>query len=134
MLAANGAIWADGLFWLGLSILLAHELDAVRAREWRLLFVLRRMPEELARDAFVLVHVPLVGVLLWLFAHAVPEVRLTSQAALDVFLIAHAGIHYRLAGHALYGFQSRASRSLIFGGAVVGMVHLVMLAALAMQG
>ncbi len=134
MLAANGALWADGLFWLGLSILLAHELDAVRAREWRLLFVLRRMPEELARDAFVLVHVPLVAVLFWLFALAPPAVRLTSQAALDIFLIAHAGIHYRLAGHVLYDFESRASRSLIFGGAAVGMVHLLLLAALRLQG
>ncbi len=134
MLTASGAMWADGLFWLGLSILLAHELDAVRAREWRLLFVLRRMPEEIAREAFVLVHVPLVAVLLWLFAHAAPAVRLTSQAALDAFMIAHAAIHYRLAGHVLYDFASRASRSLIFGGALVGALHLLMLAVLAMQG
>ena len=34
---------ADLVFILGVSALLAHELDAVDKREWRLLFVLRRM-------------------------------------------------------------------------------------------
>lgn len=59
----------DLLFSLGLSLLLAHELDAMRAAEWRLLSVLRSLPDARGRDAFILAHVPLMAVLIWLAAH-----------------------------------------------------------------
>lgn len=119
--------WASALFWLGFSLLLAHELDAVRAREWRLLFVLRRMPETRAQDAFVVAHVPLVAALLWLLTSPSPEVRLYSQIASDLFLIVHAGLHWRLRKHPLYDFHSGISRALIFGAAAVGAAHLSIL-------
>ena len=44
------------LVLLGFALLGSHELDAVTQSEWRLLFVLRDLPEALARDVFV-VHV-----------------------------------------------------------------------------
>ncbi|MEO1019618.1 MAG: DUF6713 family protein, partial [Pseudomonadota bacterium] len=58
----------DALFFLGFSILLAHELDAVRGSEWRLLPLLKRLPETQARDLFIVLHVPLVALLIWLAA------------------------------------------------------------------
>jgi hypothetical protein len=122
--------WANALFLLGISLVLAHELDAMRAREWRLLFVLRRMPEEHARKAFVLVHVPLVAGLIWLCTHPALEVRLASQIAFNLFLIVHAGLHWRLSGHALYDFHNKVSRGLIVGAALVGALHLSVIAAL----
>lgn len=119
---------ANAVFWLGVAVMLAHELDTVSAREWRLLYVLRHMPEARARDTFVLAHIPLVASLLWLCTHPMLDVRIGSQIAFDLFLIVHAGLHRRLAGHALYAFHSRLSRALITSAAVVGAVHLVMLA------
>ena len=65
------------LFQLGFSTLLAHELDAITQAEWRLLFVLRRFPDLLARNLFVMLHVPIVAVLLWLTQHPSEVVRRT---------------------------------------------------------
>lgn len=66
---------AAALFFLVVAGFIAHELDAVHRHEWRLLFVLRGMPDEAARRAFVLLHVPLFAVLLWLIAHPDAAVR-----------------------------------------------------------
>jgi hypothetical protein len=46
-------------FLLGFCFLLAHEMDAVRLREWKMLPVLSGMGEEAGYRAFVLLHVPL---------------------------------------------------------------------------
>ena len=47
----------DSVFYLAFVLLLAHEVDAVLCREWRLLFVLRRLPEVWGRSLFVVLHV-----------------------------------------------------------------------------
>lgn len=117
----------DLLFYLGLGMLLGHEMDAVHKHEWRLLFFLRAMPDERARDIFVLAHVPLVVALLWLIGHPSGDVRLWTVVALDAFLIVHAGMHWRLSDHPKYEFNTPVSRLLIYGAAVVGAVHLFLL-------
>ncbi len=117
----------DLAFYLALSTLLAHELDAVHKREWRLLFVLRKMPDEPARRAFVLVHVPAVAVLLWLAAYPDAAVRFWTRAGLDAFMVVHAGLHWRLSGHPKYEFGTAHSRLLIYGAAALALLHLAVL-------
>ncbi len=118
---------AGFVFYLAFSTLLAHELDAVHKREWRLLFVLRGLPEEPARRAFVLAHVPLIALLLWLAAHPDEAVRFWTPVGLDLFMVVHAGLHRRLEGHPEYGFTSVPSRLLIYGAAGLALVHLGLL-------
>lgn len=48
----------DLAFYMVLALFIAHELDAVRAHEWRLLPLLQSLPERAAYPAFVLMHVP----------------------------------------------------------------------------
>jgi hypothetical protein len=117
----------DFLFYSALAGLLAHELDAVHKREWRLLFTLRGMPSDRARRAFVLLHVPLLAALLWLAAHPDAGVRFWTMLGLDVFMVVHAGLHWRLADHPYYEFDSPHSRLLIFGTAGLAAVHLLLL-------
>lgn len=118
---------ADLLFYLGLAVLLAHEMDAVHKHEWRLMFILRAMPDERARDLFVLAHVPVVVILLWLIGHPAEPVRLGTMVAMDLFLVVHAGLHWRLSEHPKYEFNTPLSRLLIYGAAVVGAAHLALL-------
>ena len=120
---------ADLVFYLAVSTFLAHEMDAVHKREWRLLFVLRRMSERTARRAFVFAHAPLGALLLWLAAHPDASVRLWTAAGFDVFLVLHAGLHWRLAGRPENGFVTTPSWVLIYGAAVLGALHLVVLRA-----
>ena len=118
---------AAALFFLVVAGFIAHELDAVHKREWRLLFVLRGMPDEAARRAFVLLHVPLFAVLLWLIAHPDAAVRYGTMLGVDAFLVVHAVLHWRLSGHPKYQFHARHSRLLIFGTAVLAAVHALVL-------
>ena len=120
-------VLADALFCLGFSLLLTHELDAVRAREWRLLPVLRHLPDAHGRDAFILVHVPLVALLIWLAAYSSAEMRLWFQVAADGFFIVHVALHRALASHPDYDFHGAISRGLILGAGVTGAVHLALL-------
>ncbi|MEM7488946.1 MAG: DUF6713 family protein, partial [Pseudomonadota bacterium] len=75
--------------------LLVHEVDAVRCREWRLLYVLRTMDEDRARKAFILLHWPLSLLIL------APFVLRGAGAAwlatgIAVFAVVHLVLHLRL--------------------------------------
>ena len=117
----------DLLFYLAFSALLAHELDAVHKHEWRLLYVLRTMPDENARRAFVLLHVPVVALLLWLVAFNNETAQFWMMSALDLFMVVHAGLHWRLSSHPKYEFRTAHSRLLIYGAAALALVHLALL-------
>jgi hypothetical protein len=116
----------DLLFYLAFAGLLSHELDAVHKHEWRLLFVLRNMPDEQARDAFILIHVPALVLLLWLLNHSDIAVRTPAMLALDGFMVIHAGLHWRLSSNPKYEFNAPISRLLIFGTAVIALIHLAL--------
>ena len=115
------------VFYLAFSILLAHELDAVHKREWRILYVLHSMSDEPAHRAFVLLHVPLVAFLLWLIAYPNEAVHFGTVLSLDLFMIIHAGLHWRLSNHPKYEFNTAHSRLLIYGAAVLAFLHLMLL-------
>jgi hypothetical protein len=112
------------LFSLAFAGLLTHELDAMHKHEWRLLFVLRSMPDPAARQGFVLMHIPLVAGLLWLLTHANETVRARTMTVLDLFMIVHAGLHWRLTHHPNYEFHPWHSRFLIHGTAAAALAHL----------
>lgn len=117
---------ADLVFVLGVSALMAHEMDAVDKREWRLLFVLRRMSDEQAHRWFVSLHVPLfVGVLVLVAASESPIIT-ALEFAVDAFLVIHLGLHERVHAKGEVAFRSRFSRSFIWAGAALGVLHAAM--------
>ncbi len=122
------------LFYLGLSTLIAHELDAMTQSEWRLLYGLRRLSEPAAASTFVALHVPLMAGILWLTTHELESVRGRSRLALSIFLVVHAGLHQRLSDHPAYTFTSPLSVSLIYGAGLLGLAYLVCVAILRRSG
>lgn len=116
----------NALFLLGFGFLASHELDAVTQSEWRLLYVLRGLPEELAETAFVALHVPLFALIVGLCHHPQQSLREYSRLALAAFLVIHVGLHLRLSGHPLYSFHDGLSQTLIFGGGVCGLLYLLL--------
>jgi hypothetical protein len=114
----------DLLFYLGFALLVCHELDAVAQAEWRLLPVLKNMGDEQAYRAFVVLHVPLFAILMWLTASRSRRIRLTTQLVIDVFMLAHAGLHLLFVNNDQYHFHSALSETLIFGAGAVGFIHL----------
>ncbi|MGD1898418.1 MAG: DUF6713 family protein [Phormidesmis sp.] len=115
------------LYYLGFSLLIAHEIDAAIQREWKLLYIFRRLPEQSAIPYFVALHVPLFTLLLYLTNHDSNDIQQSSRLAIALFLIIHAALHKRLEPHALYKFHSPLSKGLIYGGGLVGFAYCMLM-------
>lgn len=44
------------ILWINLSLLILHELDAVRTKEWKMMFFLKSMQESVAEKFFIAAH------------------------------------------------------------------------------
>src|SRR5687767_5612505 len=58
---------SDVFFYLLLSSFVAHEMDAVRCKEWRLLFGFRNLQEKTAETLFIWAHIPLAFFIIFLY-------------------------------------------------------------------
>ncbi len=54
-----------GYFYLAVTFLLLHEMDAVRCREWRIFPGLSLLKDNTGYGVFMLAHVPLYLLLVW---------------------------------------------------------------------
>ncbi|NNL66557.1 MAG: hypothetical protein HKP30_09965 [Myxococcales bacterium] len=112
-------------YYLGIAFLFTHELDAMTHAEWRLLFVLRDLPEGTASPWFVALHVPAFFFILWLSQHGRARVRDGTRFAVAAFLVIHAVLHAGLSSAPDYGFHGALSQVLIAGAAVFGSAYLL---------
>ena len=112
------------VFFLGLGTLFTHELDAISSYEWRLLPILRSLPDQMGMTIFVLIHIPLFAVIVALVASSDSHTRSLSRIVLGGFLILHATLHLWFSSDPNYGFISSISNWLIFGGAGFGAIYL----------
>jgi len=110
---------ADLIFLCGLTCLIIHELDAIKQAEWRFFFAPFPVSDETAYRIFTALHAPLL-VYFWNLGAA------WFQAAVDVFLIIHAALHWALRNHRYIQFNNGFSRVWIYGGAVFGLLHLLL--------
>ena len=79
-------------FLVGFCFLLAHEMNAIRCREWRILPVLNRMGEEAGYLAFTALHVPPYALLLWgLLGDG--EANRGLIVGLNIFFVVHMFLH-----------------------------------------
>lgn len=118
--------WSHALFYVGLALLVCHELDAVARHEWRLLPILNELSDDTGYAAFVALHVPILAALFWLAGHRSDTIRYRSQVTIDLFLLVHAGLHFLLSSQAHYEFSGVVSNTLIYSGSAVGLAHLVL--------
>lgn len=114
------------VYYLGLTALFVHEMDAVMAAEWRLLYVLRTLPEATAYTAFLLLHLPMFFLFLWLSHHGNARLRDGFRLLVCGFLVVHAGLHARLADAPLNGFDGVISNALIAGAGLFGAGYLLL--------
>jgi hypothetical protein len=84
------------------------------------------VPEERARLWFVLLHVPLFAVLLWVCWHPDVAIRSGARLALAIFCVIHAGLHARLSSDAKYTFHAAHSKALIYGCAAAGALYTLL--------
>lgn len=108
------------LFLAVVGFLFVHELDAIRQREWRFFFAPAPVSDEIAYRIFTALHAPLFVVVLWYLN------SLTFQVGVDSFAVVHGLLHFGLRDHPLIEFDGRFSRFWIFGGSLLGVLHLAL--------
>jgi hypothetical protein len=109
------------LFIINISWIIVHELDAIQQHEWRFFFMRIPISDQFAYQIFTALHIPLLVFMLWNINAQ------WFQVGLDLFLIGHAGVHLLLRHHPLIQFNQFFSRIWIFGGAILGAIHLILL-------
>ena len=111
-------------FILGFCFLLVHEMDAIRAKEWKIFPVLSKMGDDAGYVAFTALHVPIYAALLW----GICGNEDTSRGLIlgsDLFFIAHVFLHLIFYNHPENRFKSVFSYALIFGAGLFGATDLV---------
>ncbi|MDH5257022.1 MAG: hypothetical protein OEX07_03410 [Gammaproteobacteria bacterium] len=114
------------IFYIGMSTLFTHELDALINHEWRLLPFIGLLSDEYGEMAFIFIHIPLFAILIALVASSNDKVRTRSRVGISVFLVIHGLLHVLFMGNVSYEFASTLSNVLIFGGAIFGAVFLLL--------
>lgn len=114
------------IFYTGMGVLFTHELDAIQKHEWRVLPLTSWLPEEYGFMVFLFFHIPLFAVLIALAASDNEKIRLNSRLGICIFLVIHALLHILFMGSKLYEFVTLSSNILIFGGALLGTIYLLL--------
>lgn len=102
-----------------------HELDAVKRHEWRILPLMRALPERLGEQVFIWCHVPLFALLLW---GGEGDSGVATRVGLAVFAIVHVGLHILFRRHPAYEFNNPSSWGLILLTGLLGGIYLCMIA------
>lgn len=114
------------LFLFIFSLLLIHEMDAVRTKEWRMFIILKDMKDETAHRVFTIIHLPLY--LCALYALSIGgTASYVLKIIIDAFLIGHAALHYAFRNHSGNGFESGFSKTIIYGAATLAVLHFCLL-------
>lgn len=112
------------LFFLGLSLLVTHELDAIRRHEWRIFPLTAGMPERAGYSIFTAAHIPLFLLLFWGLSSS-EAVRAPLMSGLSAFSIVHVLLHLLVLSHPLNQFSSPFSWLLIGGAGLCGALDLL---------
>ena len=107
---------------VAVSLLAVHEMDAMTHAEWRLLPVLSGMDNDVGREAFVLLHVPLYVGVFWALFFA--SWKTMAARIFSVAIIGHAMAHFLLSGHQLYTFSAPIETLTVYGAAIAGLIYL----------
>lgn len=110
-------------FYAGLSLLLTHEMDAMRHHEWRILPLTAHLPSDTGYLVFTALHLPLY---FWLFLALGSEgpTRERLITGLNIFFVIHVVLHLLFLRHPLNQFRSLFSWALIAGGGLCGAIDL----------
>ena len=110
------------LFYIGLSFLTVHELDAMRCREWRIFSGLSLLSKKLGQTIFVFAHIPLF---FFVFYQLAVQPIDNFVKAFDIFMIVHIGLHLLLLKHKNNEFKDWISWTIIIGVGLFGLADLL---------
>ncbi|MBK7304424.1 MAG: hypothetical protein IPN15_00685 [Saprospiraceae bacterium] len=111
------------LFYLGLSLLTMHEMDAIRCREWRIFPGLSMLSDKLGHIIFVFAHIPLFFFIFWQLTHS-QDIEAFIKG-FNIFMIVHLGLHILFLKHKNNEFKDWISWTIIIGAGLCGLLDLI---------
>ncbi len=112
------------LFFIGLSCILTHEMDAIKSCEWRIFPLIARLDEKTGYIVFTALHVPLYLLLFWSL-YGENGLNLSLVRGLDIFFVIHLFLHVLFLRHPKNQFKEAFSWAVIVGAGVAGSLDLV---------
>ena len=110
-------------FYLGLTFIIIHEMDAIRCKEWRIFPGLSLLDDKLGFKIFMAAHIPLFFFFfLGLIGSSNNEVLIFG---FNIFLIIHFGLHILSLKHKKNEFKDWISWTIITGAGLCGVLDLV---------
>lgn len=117
----SAAAVEHALFVAGVCLLLGHQMDAIRLREWRVLPLADRLDDAVAGPGFIAANVLISAAMLWaVFLRDPAGPDRAVVLALDAFFVLHLGKHLWLLRRPDNPFRSAFSWTLIGGAALCG--------------
>ena len=115
------------LFIFMISLLLLHEMDAIRTKEWKMFFILKDMPDEKAYKIFTLSHFPLYFSTFMVMVHGGHSATNILYLIFDIFLIGHSIIHFCFRKKSNNKFSSLFSKAIIYSLGILAILHLLLM-------
>ena len=109
------------LFWLGFATFSAHAMDSMTHADWQR--VLPGLTDDVAMPVYVIAHIPLLALIVWLTSHDASRVRAWSRIVFAAFLVAHVCQHMALDPPSV--FDTQLSSALIYGASLLGLGYLI---------
>ena len=111
------------IFYLGLSLLTMHEMDAIRCREWRIFPGLSFLSDKLGHIVFVFAHIPLFFFIFWRLTHS-QDIDAFIKG-FNIFMIVHLVLHILFLKHKKNEFKDWISWTIIIGAGLCGLIDLI---------
>ena len=109
-------------FYLGISLMTLHEMDAIRCREWRIFPGLSLLSDKLGHLVFVIAHIPLFYFIFWQLTRS-QDIEVFMKG-FNIFMIVHLLLHILFLKHKNNEFKDWISWSIIIGSGLSGIIDL----------
>jgi hypothetical protein len=111
-------------FYLGLSLISIHEMDAIRCKEWRIFPGLSLLNDDWGYRVFMLAHIPLYY---FIFERVGGDGDNENFIhGMNIFFMVHLGLHLLFLMHKKNEFKDWLSWLLITGAALFGYIDILL--------
>ena len=111
-------------FFVGLSFILVHEMDAIKCQEWTIFPLLSKLNERMGYFVFTTIHIPLYLLLLSVL-YGQNALNPSLIIGLDIFFIIHVFLHVFFLKHPKNQFTSMFSWIIILGAGIAGLIDII---------
>ena len=110
-------------FYMGFSLLVMHEMDAIRCKEWRIFPGLSLLSDKLGHIIFLFAHIPLFYFVFWQLAYS-QNIEVFIKG-FSIFMLVHLGLHILFLRHKNNEFKDWISWTIIIGVGLCGLLELI---------